>query len=267
MTLTTSKRAGLAGAVLLAAVALVATAVSSASTGRRAAGGGTATLALPPGTTPDFIFPLVDGAHYSVANIEQFQRLMWRPLYIYGKNGQPVLNEPISLAQPPVFSRGNTRVTIVLKPYQWSDGQPVTSRDFTFLLNLLKANKKNWAAYLPGDIPDNVKAVRVASARKFTLILDRAYSPIWFTGNQLSQLMPIPQHAWDKKSADGPVGNWDTTPAGARTVYNYLIGEAKKPATTPRTRSGRSSTARGSCPSTAPTATPRSCRTRSTRVR
>src|SRR5262245_5814692 len=154
---------------------------------------------------------------------------MWRPLYIYGKNGQPVLNDEISLAQPPVFSRGNTRVTITLRPYKWSDGQPVTSRDFTLLLNLLKANKKNWAAYLPGDLPDNVKAVQVVGARRFTLVLDRAYSPIWFTGNQLSQLMPIPQHAWDKKSADGPVGNWDTTPAGARAVYNFLIGESKKP--------------------------------------
>jgi peptide/nickel transport system substrate-binding protein len=74
-----------------------------------------------------------------------------------------------------------------------------------------------------------VKQVQVVNDRSFTLVLDRAYSPIWFTGNQLSQLMPIPQHVWDKKSADGPVGNWDQTPAGAKAVYDYLIGEAKKP--------------------------------------
>ena len=110
---------------------------------------------------------------------------------------------PASLAKLPVYSKGNTQVTITLKPYKWSDGKPVTARDFTFLLNLLKANKKNWAAYLPGDIPDNVKRVKVVNDRKFTLVLDRAYSPIWFTGNQLSQLMPIPQHAWDKKSSSG----------------------------------------------------------------
>jgi ABC-type oligopeptide transport system substrate-binding subunit len=47
-------------------------------------------------------------------------------------------------------------------------------------------------------------------------------------GNQLSQLMPIPQHAWDKKSSSGPVGNWDQTTAGATAVYNFLIGESKK---------------------------------------
>src|SRR5262249_56317977 len=106
----------------------------------------------------------------------------------------------------PRFSpAGNTKVTVTLKPYKWSDGKPVTSRDFTFFLNLLKANKKSWAAYLPGDLPDNVKSVKIVSQRTFTLNLDRAYSPTWFTGNQLSQIMPIPQHAWYKKSATGRV--------------------------------------------------------------
>src|SRR4051794_6686815 len=182
MTLPIPRRGRLVAAALAVTFALIATAVAGAGSSRRHAGGGTATIALPPGTTPDFIFPIVDGAHYSVANIEQFQRLMYRPLYLYGKNGQPVLNEKASLALPPVFSKGNTQVTITLRPYTWSDGKPVTSRDFTFLFNLLKANKKSWAAYLPGDIPDNVKQVKVQGQRKFTLVLNRSYSPIWFTG-------------------------------------------------------------------------------------
>ena len=231
MTLPIPRRGRVAAVVLAVTLSLIAAAVAGAGSSHRQAGGGTATIALPPGTTPDFIFPIVDGAHYSVANIEQFQRLMYRPLYMYGKNGKPVVNDAASLAKPPVFKKGNTQVTITLKSYNWSDGKPVTARDFTFLLNLLKASKKNWAAYLPGDIPDNVKAVKISNPKTFTLILDRAYSPIWFTGNQLSQLMPIPQHVWDKKSASGPVGNYDTTTAGATAVYNFLIGEAKKPST------------------------------------
>src|SRR4029077_21131594 len=97
MTLSTPGRGRLATAVLVVMLALVAAAVAGAGSGHRQAGG-TATIALPPGTTPDFIFPLVDGAHYSVANIEQFQRLMYRPRYMYGKNGQPVVNDGASLA-------------------------------------------------------------------------------------------------------------------------------------------------------------------------
>ena len=69
MSPTTPTRVAAAFVALAAAVALV---VSGAAVARQSqsAAGGTATLALPPGTTPDFIFPIVDGAHYSVANIE-----------------------------------------------------------------------------------------------------------------------------------------------------------------------------------------------------
>ena len=31
-------------------------------------------------------------------------------------------------------------ITIVLKPWKWSNGVPITARDFTFVYNLLKAN-------------------------------------------------------------------------------------------------------------------------------
>ena len=75
MTFPTPRRGRAALLALAVTLALLATAVAGAGSARRQAGG-TATIALPPGTTPDFIFPLVDGAHYSVANIEQFQRLM-----------------------------------------------------------------------------------------------------------------------------------------------------------------------------------------------
>ena len=105
-------------------------------------------------------------------------------------------------------------------------------------------------------MPDNVKAVKISNPRTFTLVLDRAYSPIWFTGNQLSQLMPIPQHVWDKKSASGAgrqLGHDDRRREGRLQLPDRRGQEDD--ARTPRTRSGRSSTARGSCPSTAPTAT------------
>jgi len=229
MILRSPRRPGLA--VLAFAVALALSGCGGTQSTGGTAKGGTATLALPGGTTPDFIFPIVDGAHYSVANIEQFQRLMWRPLYMYGNNGKPLVNEPASLADAPVFSADDARVTITLKPYMWSDGQPVTSRDFTFLFNLLKANKSNWAAYLPGDVPDNVKDVQVQNDHTFTLVLDHGYSPTWFEANQLSQLMPIPQHAWDRTSASGQVGDNDTTAAGAKAVYDFLMSQAKQPST------------------------------------
>ncbi len=153
MRLFTPTRAVKAVVVLAVAVALVAAAVAGASSTKRTAGG-TATLALPPGTTPDFIFPLVDGAHYSVANIEQFQRLMWRPLYLY-RQERPAgprtrRQEPRADAR---LHQGNKRVTITMKHYIWSDGKPVTSRDFTFLLTCSRRTRATGRPTCPVTCP------------------------------------------------------------------------------------------------------------------
>ncbi|MGH9920428.1 MAG: ABC transporter substrate-binding protein, partial [Nitrososphaerales archaeon] len=44
-------------------------------------------------------------------------------------------------------------------------------------------------------------------------------------------ITPIPQHVWDKTSASGPVGNYDMTPSGAKSVYKFLQKEATKAST------------------------------------
>jgi peptide/nickel transport system substrate-binding protein len=59
------------------------------------------------------------------------------------------------------------------------------------------------------------------------MTLNRSYGSAFFTGNELSQITPIPQHVWDKTSATGKVGNYDETPAGARAVLSYLESQAK----------------------------------------
>ena len=76
------------GAVAIATAALTAAACSSSGSGAAgsaAAGkpvsGGTATFAEAPGATPNYIFPMLTAAYYSVTNIEQFQRLSFRSLY------------------------------------------------------------------------------------------------------------------------------------------------------------------------------------------
>ena len=47
-------------------------------------------------------------------------------------------------------------MTITLKPARWSNGEPVSARDVIFWINLLKANRADWASYVPGGFPDNV---------------------------------------------------------------------------------------------------------------
>jgi peptide/nickel transport system substrate-binding protein len=193
--------------------------------------GGVATFAEQPGTTLNYIFPLIPG-NFDLTNISQFEDLMWRPLYWIGTNtGAPLYNTSLSLAKLPVFSNGNRVVTISLKPYRWSDGAPLTARDLQFWINLVKAavreNPLNWGGYVNGYFPDNVLAAKVLGQHTLRLTLNRSYSPTWFTYNQLSQMTPLPQHAWDRTSLGGPVRNYDLTPSGAKSVYNFLAGQSK----------------------------------------
>jgi peptide/nickel transport system substrate-binding protein len=147
-------------------------------------------------------------------------------LYWFGGPGSVGLDERYSLAYPAtITSSGNQTVaTIQLKPYRWSDGQPVTTRDVQFWFNELVAEKANWWGYTPGEFPDNVSAFTVVSASRFSITFDHRYSSTWLY-NQLGQLIPIPQQTWDKESPSGPIGNYDLTTAGAQAVYSFLTAQ------------------------------------------
>ena len=231
--LTRSLVGGLAGLAML----LSACGAATTPPGATVVKGGTATFALPPATTPNYIFPLASGAYFSVSNLNQFSSLMYRPLYWFGVKGQPTFNASLSLAQAPVFSTngsGDTVATVNLKPYMWSDGTMVTSRDVEFWMNLLKVNGPlgAWGAYVPGAFPDNLTSVTYPTKSQIVFTFNKAYSDNWLLYNELSQITPMPQHVWDLTAAQPTtVGNYDTTTAGAKAVYAYLDKQSKTIAT------------------------------------
>jgi peptide/nickel transport system substrate-binding protein len=192
----------------------------SSSSGSTPVKGGTAVYALPPSTTPNYIFPFVSSAYISDANIFYLQALLYRPLYWFGQNGQPTENNSLSLASPPVFN-GN-KVTINLKHYVWSNGQQVTAQDVVFWLNMEQAEPANYGAYT--GFPANVKDITAVSPTQVTMTMDKAYSQTWFLYNDLSQITPMPQ-AWDR-TASGP-SHCTTTVSDCTAVYNYLNAQAK----------------------------------------
>jgi peptide/nickel transport system substrate-binding protein len=152
---------------------------------------------------------------------------MWRPLYWIGRPGSLGLNTAESLALPPtVTAHGkDTLATIQLKPYKWSDGTAVTTRDVQFWINLLKVNpSNNWWDYVPGEFPDNLITFKSLGPTKFSLLFKGNDSETWLY-NQLSQIIPVPQHVWDKESATGQVKNYDLTPSGAGKVEKFLLAQ------------------------------------------
>jgi peptide/nickel transport system substrate-binding protein len=201
--------------------------------------GGTAYWAQQPLSPPNYIFPLISGAYYSNENVYDFQTLMYRPLYWYGDRGTPGIDYALSLADQPRYSDHNRVVTITLKRAQWSDGEPLITRDVILWLNLLKADRADWASYVPGGFPDNVTSWTPEGPHRLSLQLNRSYNPTWFTDNELSQITPLPI-AWDRTSLAGCARSAcsvpsvatsarrpDQTPSGARAVYRFLNAQAK----------------------------------------
>jgi peptide/nickel transport system substrate-binding protein len=188
---------------------------------------GTLTWALSPGASPTWIFPVTPGADFSVTTTSSFQYEMWRPLYWYGNGVSPTLVPSMSLADTPVYSNGDKTVTIHLKTtYRWSDGQPVTSKDALFFIDMVRAavqeSGANWGLYTPHiGLPDQVASASTPNATTLVLNLNKPVNPQWFTADGLYYIQPIPVHAWAKDSPNGPVLDF-TNPANAKKIYDFL---------------------------------------------
>lgn len=221
----------LAAALLLAACSSGGGSAGGATRKGAKAKGGTVTVAYLPGTQPVDILPLFPAQDDTVQEIFWFVEQFWRPLYWFGKGASLALDESKSIALPPKMSNGGRTATITLKNWKWSDGKPITTRDVQFWMNLLAANKASYANYVPGYIPDNIQSIKYENSKTFSITFTKTYNSSWLLLNQLCLLFAIPQHAWDKTSTSGKIGNYDLTPSGAKQVYNYLNDQAKNLAT------------------------------------
>jgi peptide/nickel transport system substrate-binding protein len=216
------------GVVVAAACVTALAACSSSSSSSSATGtpvsGGTATFAELPATTPNYIFPFTSSAYISVSNTDLFQFLMYRPLYWFGSGSQPTVNTTKSLANLPVWSNGGKTVTIALKPYMWSNGQPVTAQNVVFWLNMEQAvGDVDYGAYtgFPNTV---VSSMKVTSPSTLVLNLNKAYNQQWFLYNELAQVSPMPE-AWDR-TASGP-SSCSTTVSDCAAVYKYLDAQSR----------------------------------------
>jgi len=209
-----------AGVAILVAACGPVSSSSSGSVGTTPTSGGLATYATLPGLNATYIFPFDGGANFNVTNAEDFQYLLYRPLYWFGEGIDPLLNQQESLAFPPKYN--NQQVTITLKNYKWSNGDPVTAQDVMFWINMqIEDGIADWGGQVQGDFPFDVKDVHAIGTKEVTMTINGAYSEDWFTDNELSQITPLP-NAWDR-TASGQ-SDCDTSPAACTAVYNYLAG-------------------------------------------
>jgi peptide/nickel transport system substrate-binding protein len=196
-----------------------------------AASSGTITYAEAPGAAPNWIFPYTGYLDFSAANINDFQQLMYRPLYFFGLGDTSAYVPSLSLAATPVLSNADRTVTIHLKGWRFADGQQVDAQSVMFFLNLYDADPTSYGAYTPGaGIPDEVAS---ASGSGLTVVIHMKarVNPQWFLYNYLSEITPLPDR-WDMTSAhatgrcaEGAYGA-ASTKASCKAVEAYLDKQA-----------------------------------------
>jgi peptide/nickel transport system substrate-binding protein len=238
------RRLRVAGVAAVAATALLAAGCGAGSTSGKSSSSGSvsgavATLGNLNGAGANCIFAFEGTQCYSVTNAEDFEYLMVRPLFMFGGNSNTsiTVDYPLSPADAPVYTDGGKTVAITLKGWKWSDGERLDAQDLIFFLNMLEAEKTNYAAYTPGLLPDNLVSYSATGPDQVTLHLKQGYSNIWFTYNQLATLTPFPM-ALDvtKAGAAAGSGGCATDSAGdgwakCKAVWTFLDSQNKDTAT------------------------------------
>ena len=197
---------------------------------------GVVTYAEAPGANPNYIFPFASCQYASSNNINQFQMLMYRPLYWFGLGSSTTFAPAVSLALAPKFTNGNRTVTITLKGWRFADGQLVNARSVMFFLNMYRADPTAYCGYNAGfGIPDQV-ANASGTGETVRINFTTPVNPNWTFYNYLSEITPLPD-LWDRTSptkrancAGGAFGA-ASTKASCTAVVSYLSSLAAETGT------------------------------------
>jgi ABC-type transport system substrate-binding protein len=144
-------------------------------------GSGTITMGQLNGDTPTYLFPYIPSANATDGTAFLISQL-YVPLYNLQVGGKFEINYATSAASKPVFSDGDRRATIHLRPgMRWSNGKPVTATDVEFSIAILKAAVKqsaaNWDQYSKGLIPDDVASTTAPNPHTVVITFTRRYNP------------------------------------------------------------------------------------------
>jgi len=195
---------------------------------------GSITYALQPGAVPDWILPMPTAAANSVYNVYNFEWQMWPPMYYAPEGSEPTVDPSLSVANAPRWSNGDKTMTITVKPWNWSNGQTMSSKDVEFTFDIIKAAVRaspgNWASFEPGFFPDTIASMSTPNASTIVVNMTKAVNPTWMEENILGCVSILPSSAWSKDSAHGPILNF-TNPANAAKIYAFLSTQSNSEST------------------------------------
>ena len=206
---------------------------------------GTLTYAEAPQAGPTFILPFVSGGDgFSTSNMNDFQMMMFRPLFWFGTPGSAAFAPDLSMASISPQTGTSATYTIHTKGWKFADGQTVDANSIKFFLNLYKAAAAThspyvYGGYVPGaGIPDNISSV-TGSGSDVVITMNSSVNANWLLYNYLSEITPMPS-SWDVTSGGAAAGsgNCESDTFGSTqantdcmAVLTYLRTTANKYAT------------------------------------
>jgi peptide/nickel transport system substrate-binding protein len=187
-----------------------------------AAAGNCGTIVVPPGIgagpgadVTSFNPLFADSLYNQQAGVLIFEQLLWVNRFHQIDWSRSIASAVTSPDQ------GKTYV-ITLRPWAWSDGQPVTSADVLYTFKLIHAFGTNYAAYGAGGIPELLASVTAPDASHVVVTLTHAVNQDWFILNGLSTIVPLPQHVWGDKTTD-EIWQGQSEPAFFRVTDGPLL--------------------------------------------
>lgn len=127
-------------------------------------------------------------------------QLLFQPLVWVDRHGNVQLAR--SLAASIAVSPDTTTYTITLRPWHWSDGAAVTAADVLYAWRMIQQLGVAYPGYGSGGIPMQIKSITALDPTQVQIQLTGPVNPLWFIDNGLSQITPLPAHAWSGLSLD-----------------------------------------------------------------
>ncbi|OYV32696.1 MAG: hypothetical protein B7Z81_12395, partial [Acidocella sp. 20-61-6] len=139
---------------------------------------------------------MVDSEYNAEAAGLMYQPLLW----VSGRDDK--IDWSRSIASNVTTPDDGKTYDVAMRPWQWSDGVPVTSADVLYAFKLIKAYGTSYVGYGAGGMPGMIASVTAPDAEHVVVTLKHAVNPQWFILNGLVQLQPLPAHAWSKYTTD-----------------------------------------------------------------
>jgi peptide/nickel transport system substrate-binding protein len=191
MTLSFPNRLGAGTAIIAAALLLGAAAPMDCGTIVIPPG-----IGIGPGADVTSFNPLLVDSEYN----QEAAQLLFQPLLWINRYHQ--IDWVRSVASAVTTPDNGKTYNLILRPWHWSDGTPVTSQDVAYTLALIRQLGSTYPGYGSGGMPDIISSLTITDPTHFTITLKRQVNPNWFILNGLSQLLPLPSHVWSHFTLD-----------------------------------------------------------------